>query len=37
MITKLETPRLTVEPIGVAHARLLADFFRRNVNRSNAA
>lgn len=30
MITKLETARLTIEPIGVAHAPLLADFFRRN-------
>jgi [ribosomal protein S5]-alanine N-acetyltransferase len=30
MITQLDTPRLTVESINVAHAALLADFFLRN-------
>ena len=30
MLPTLETSRLTIEPIGVAHAPLLAEFFRRN-------
>lgn len=30
MLPTLETPRLTIEPIGVAHAPLLAEFFKRN-------
>jgi ribosomal-protein-alanine N-acetyltransferase len=30
MLPTLETPRLTIEHIGAAHAPLLAEFFRRN-------
>jgi ribosomal-protein-alanine N-acetyltransferase len=30
MSPTLSTPRLTIEPVGAAHAPLLAEFFRRN-------